>query len=299
MRSHTSYGYGPEPSRARHLLVLAAAALALVLLLGAVVGVIGLVTSDGPDDDTNDSPATSTSTTGGPSGSGEQAARNPGEWETDPDTELPIGATSRDGHPVGFPNTEVGAAALVVELNRAQIGLDYDTALTTIRVYAAPEDQAFFDALATSAVDQRRKELGVPGGGEVNAPAGYAQTPIGYQVEEYGQDHYLVSVLNEVTTTTANGQVNRTAYVGQQFVQWTPDSQDGQEGAGDWQLVEPSDADRTQLLATPVPAVADLGSAAFEQAGWSALLDSSGSNTNTNTNTSSGTDTGADNDGSQ
>lgn len=283
MRNYSGCGSTPEPSRKRHLLVLAAAALALVVLLGAAMSIIGLVTSDSANVADN-SQATSTSSTDGPSspsGSEEQAPINPGIWETHPDTGLPIGAAMREGHPVGFPGTEAGAAAMVIELARAQIGLDYDTALTTIRVYAAPEDQEFYDALATAAVDQRRRDLGVPTrqrpgfieGGEVNAPVGYAQTPIGYQVEEYGPDYYLVSVLNEVTATTITGQVNSTAYVGQQFVRWTPTSQDG---AGDWQLAEPSDADRTQLAATTVPAVADLGSTAFQQAGWRALLQANG-----------------------
>ena len=118
-----------------------------------MVVVIGLVAGeDSPQGD-----GSSTSATGDGN-----AAEEAGEWQTDPDTGLPVGASSRDGHPVGFPRTELGAAAMVVELNRAQIGVDYDTALTTIRVYAAPEDQAFFDELATSAVAQRRADLGVP-----------------------------------------------------------------------------------------------------------------------------------------
>ena len=120
-------------------------------------------------------------------------------------------------------------------------------------------------------------------GGEVNAPAGYAQTPIGYQVEEYGPDYYLVSVLNEVTTTTANGKVTRSAYVGQQFVSWTPDSKREGSGGGDWRLVEPSETDREQLLATPLPAVAQLGGPEFEQAGWTPLLDPSTPDTSNDT----------------
>ncbi|GAB3991018.1 hypothetical protein [Nocardioides marmoraquaticus] len=295
--------YAQEPSRARHLLVLAAAAAVLVALVALIALGVKVATGNGEDQ--------GSSTTNGTDPGADVAGSSPdaGEWETDTDTGLPMAATSQDGHPVGFPRTADGAAAMVVGLNRAQIGLDYDDALTTIRTYAAETDQTFFDDLATSAIAQRRKTLGVPveagseagseGGGEdadVLAPAGYAQTPIGYQVEEYGADRYLVSVINEVSATTANGQVERSAYVGQQLVAWNPDTQRATDDggvSGDWELVEPSAEDRDRLLATDPPATAPLGTPEFEQAGWTPLLESS-TNSSTNSSADSPSSDGSD-----
>ncbi len=258
-----------QPSRARHLLVLGAAALALGALVALVVLGIRIAAGNG-EEQTSPTPTT------GDGSSTTDSAAAAREWETDPDTGLPIGAAFEDGRPVQFPHTTEGATAMVVELNRAQIGLDYDQSVATTRIYAAEVDQAFFDDLATDAIAQRREALDIPADGEAAedwAPAGYAQTPIGYQVEEYGPDRYLVSVLNEVTTTTINGQVDRSAYVGQQIVEWNPDA-DRAEGSGDWQLVEPSATDRDQLLATPPPNAAALGTQEFQQAGWTPLLES-------------------------
>ena len=246
--------HGSQPGRARHLLVLALALVLLVVLIGVVIGAVRLFTGGGDAETGSSTPA----------GTGSETGQPTTEGEIDPDTGLPGGSSSESGLPVGFPRTELGAAAVVVELNRAQIGFDYDTAVTTIRVYADPADQAFFDQLATSAVAQRRSDLNVPSEGGVDAPAAYAQTPIGYRVEEYGPGYYLVSVLNEVTTTTASGEVGRSLYVGQQLVAWTGE---------DWKLVEPTEDDRAQLLATPVPPAAALGTPEFDTAGWTALYD--------------------------
>ena len=285
--------HAPERRRARHLLVLVAAAAALVALVALVA--FGIVIAVGSDNDqTSSARTTGTDRADGTAhgsassdGDGEATARR--DWETDIDTGLPIGMASQNGLPVGFPRTTEGAAAMVVELNRAQIGLNYEQSVATIRVYAAALDQVYFDDLATSAVAQRRENLGVPihdnGGeiGDVLAPAGYAQTPIACQVEEYGTDRYLVSVLNEVTATTGNGQLERSAYVGQQLVAWNPDADRGDAtratGAtgvtGDWELVEPSTQERERLFASPSPPTAPLGTREFERAGWTPLLEAS------------------------
>lgn len=284
--------YAQEPSRVRHLLVLAAAAAALVALVALVV--FGITIATGHEEDQSSS--MSTTGAGDSTGSAEDPA-GAGQWETDTDTGLPIAATFHDGHPVGFPSTDAGAAAMVVELNRAQIGLDYDDAVTTIRTYAAEDGQAFFDDLATAAIAERRERLGVPvrddggagrRGSSVLAPAGYAQTPIGYQVEEYGPDRYLASVINDVTATTANGHIERSTYVGQQLVAWNPDADRGGV-AGDWELIEPGTEDRDRFLATDPPAAAPLGTPEFERAGWAPLLESS-----TNRSSSGAADQGAD-----
>ena len=273
----SGYSYGQGPSRTRHLVVLVLAAALLLALVVLVIGAVGLLT--GGNDSEGNGRTDSPSAEGDVSGTGRSTDGSMGEYETDPVTGLPIGSSSQDGLPTGFPRTDLGAAAVVVELNRAQIGLDVDTALTRIRVYADPADQAFFDELATASIDQRRNDLGAPAAGEVNAPAAYAQSPIGYQVEQYPiepadqpedeTDLYLVSVLNEVTTTTTAGESGRSLYVGQQFVAWTPDN----DGGGDWKLVEPTAAAREQLLATAPPAPAAPGTPEFDQAGWIALVD--------------------------
>ena len=263
----------PEPGRTQRRFLLLASAVALGALVGVVMIVLSLIDEDPPH--TNE--ASSSISPGKDTG---VRAR---ESQRDPISGLPVGASSHDGHPVGFPRTEAGAASMVVELSRAQIGLDYEAALKTIRVYSAPEDHAFFDELATSAITQRRTDLGVPveadGGGEVNAPIGYAETPVGYQIEAYGEDLYLVSVLSEVTATTANGQVSRSTYVGQQLVTWTrnisANASSGRDGGGDWRLVEPTPTEREELFASPIPVAAPLGTSQFKRAGWIPLVDPS------------------------
>lgn len=271
-----SYSYGQGPSRTRHLVVRVLAAALLLALVVVVVSAVGLLT--GGNDAQGNARTDSPSTQGDGPGTGGSAGESMGEYESDPVTGLPIGSSAQDGRPTGFPRTDLGAAAVVVDLNRAQIGLDVDTALTTIGVYADPADQAFFGELATASIAQRRNDLGAPAAGEVDAPAAYAQSPIGYQVEQYPTepadqsgdetDLYLVSVLNEVTTTTTAGESGRSFYVGQQFVAWTPD-----DGGGDWKLVEPTEATREQLLATAPPTAAVPGTREFDQAGWIALVD--------------------------
>lgn len=270
MRGHA---YDPEADLTQPRLLLLASTVALGALVGVVVVVLSLI--DGEDAPRNEAASTTSP--------GRDTGARDGEPQKDPVSGLPVGASSHDGHPVGFPRTEAGAASMVIELSRAQFGLEYEDALKTIRVYSAPEDRVFFEELATSAITQRRTDLGVPvgtdDGGEVNAPIGYAETPVGYQVESYGQDRYLVSVLSEVTATTDRGQVIRSAYVGQQLVTWTRDiranASSERDGGGDWRLVEPSPTEREELFASAIPVAAQLGTPQFERAGWIPLVDPS------------------------
>ncbi|NHA01216.1 hypothetical protein G5V59_18830 [Nocardioides sp. W3-2-3] len=66
---------------------------------------------------------------------------------------IPTGTDQVDGHPTGFPATDLGAVALQVEVAKAQLGFDYDQAVTVAGLYADPEDKATFEERARAAVE--------------------------------------------------------------------------------------------------------------------------------------------------
>jgi hypothetical protein len=172
---------------------------------------------------------------------------------------LPDASDYVDGYPVGFPYSDLGAAATAVAVTRAQIGFDYDQATDVARIYAAGEDRAAVEDLSRDAVAARRQRAGGSASGDVPAPASYAATPIAFTVAELGVDYYAVNVLSYSTLTHVNGTGETLLYAGTQLVRWV---------GGDWKLVDGSDADIQRLIDQGQPAAAVPGTPAFERAGW-------------------------------
>jgi len=195
---------------------------------------------------------------------------------------LPVGSDQVDGYPVGFPHTDLGAAATLVEFNRAQIGFDYDQSAAIARVYAAPDDPDAVEARSSEAVANRRQQLGVPATGDPAAPAAFALTPFAFTIDELDTDYYAVTVLNLATTTNTNGEVRNLYYSGTQLVRWIST---GQGESGDWKVAEPSAEDAEQVAS--LPRLQGLGPTdpQFAESGWIAI---------TTPTSSSGTETGSD-----
>jgi hypothetical protein len=176
---------------------------------------------------------------------------------------IPGGADQANGYPSGFPQTDLGAVALQIEVAKAQIGFDYDQAVTVAGLYADPADKAVFEERARDAVALRRQQAGVPKDGDVPAPASYAVTPIAYTLEELGTDYYAVNLLSYVTLTTADGEVKDGLYAGTQLMRWLE-----VDGVGDWRLVQGSSEDIEHLVQQGQPQAVAPNTAEFKQAGW-------------------------------
>ena len=176
---------------------------------------------------------------------------------------IPTGADQVDGYPTRFPQTDLGAVALQVEVAKAQVGFDYDQAAAVAGLYANPEDKAAFEQRARDAVALRRQQAGVPKEGDVPPPASYAVTPIAYTLEELDTGYYAVNLLSYVTLTTANGKVSDGLYAGTQLMRWLE-----VDGVGDWRLVQGSDEDIEHLVSTGQPKAVAPGTPEYKQAGW-------------------------------
>ena len=202
-------------------------------------------------------------TTGGDNSS--QTVENASVEQVAPDTApadgvvIPTGDDQVDGYPTGFPATDLGAVALQVELAKAQLGFDYDQAVTVARLYANPEDKAVFEERSRAAVALRRQQAGVAKEGDVPAPASYAVTPVAYTLEQLDTGYYAVNLLSYVTLTTADGQVKDSLYAGTQLMRWLD---------GDWRLVQGSEADIEHLVSEGQPQAVAPGTPEFEKAGW-------------------------------
>jgi len=176
---------------------------------------------------------------------------------------IPTGADQVNGYPTKFPQTDLGAVALQIEVAKAQVGFDYDQAITVAGLYANPEDKAVFEERARDAVALRRQQAGVAKDGEVPAPASYAVTPIAYTLEELGTGYYAVNLLSYVTLTTADGEVKDGLYAGTQLMKWLE-----VDGAWDWRLVQGSAEDIEHLVEAGQPQAVGPDSPEFMQAGW-------------------------------
>jgi hypothetical protein len=201
-------------------------------------------------------------TTGDPASSATQSS---GVEQTAPETAptggvvIPGGADQANGYPTGFPQTDLGAVALQIEVAKAQVGFDYDQAVTVAGLYADPADKAVFEDRARDAVALRRQQAGVPKDGAVPAPASYAVTPIAYTLEVLGTDYYAVNLLSYVTLTTADGEVKDGLYAGTQLMKWLD---------GDWRLVQGSTEDIEHLVQEGQPQAVAPITPEFKQAGW-------------------------------
>lgn len=260
---------------------------ATVIVLAAVVGsvLLTLLATGLTHRNDNDGGQTEQSSGAGPASTSTQVATSSEGSRAGSEMVLPTGTDQVDGYPVSFPHIDLGAAAALVEFNRAQIGFDYDQAAAIARVYAAPDDVDAVEARASDAVANRRQQLGVPAAGEPAAPAAFALTPFAFTLDELDTDYYAVTVLNLATTTNTNGEIRNIYYSGTQLVRWVSTGDGANDEAGDWKVVEPSAEDGEQVASLPqLPAVGPTDPQ-FAKSGWIAIKTPT---------SSTGTETGSD-----
>ena len=156
-------------SRSNLLRIAALVAIACLVATAVWFGARGRTADDGADTTT-----AATRPPGDPASSTQPAVEQiaPETAPTD-GVVIPTGADQVNGHPTRFPQTDLGAVALQIEVAKAQVGFDYDQAVTVAGLYADPADKAVFEERARDAVALRRQQAGVPKDGDVPTPASY------------------------------------------------------------------------------------------------------------------------------
>jgi hypothetical protein len=172
---------------------------------------------------------------------------------------LPAGTDQIDELPVGFPHTAEGAAATEVAKDRYSSTLDYRLANSVARVYLAPAMAATADQASTAAVAELRAKLDVPESGPAPVDVSAATRPIGVQWDTDGEDRTEVSVLVQIDYRSRERAWSELA-ASTTVWQWMA----GEAGRpADWRLVGGGKPDAD---------LAQVGTAAFNDAGWSALV---------------------------
>jgi hypothetical protein len=172
---------------------------------------------------------------------------------------LPAGTGQIDELPVGFPQTPEGAAAAEVAKDRYSSTLDYHLANTVARVYLAPELATTADEASTAAVADLRAKLGVGNFGPAPANVSAVTRPLGVQWVADGDDRTEVSVLVQINYRTREKAWSELA-ASSTVWQWM----EGEGGRpADWRLVGAHQ---------PEADLAQIGTAAFNDAGWSAIV---------------------------
>ncbi|GAB3668799.1 hypothetical protein GCM10027596_40120 [Nocardioides korecus] len=176
---------------------------------------------------------------------------------------LPEGAEQINDLATGFPDTDLGAVATQVAVSRAQVGFDYDTAITAVRTYAAAGEAAVFEQRARLAVAERRRAAGVLADGGPPAPASYAVTPVAYHLQQLDTEYYAVTLLSYISLTTTDGRSKDGFFAGTQLVKWLQT-----KSGGDWRITEGTSAEVRKVLDTDRPRPAAPGTDQFESEGW-------------------------------
>ncbi|SMX87365.1 hypothetical protein BSP109_02207 [Brevibacterium sp. Mu109] len=240
------YDTGRRPSPR----AVAVVAVVLAVLIGTAVWLLG-------SGDPTDSPDGSRS--GQPTAATPDISREAPTTAPPDGVVLPEGTDQVDGHPTGFPASDLGPVAVQVAIARAQVGFDYDQAAHVASIYAAPDTRKVLEERSRAAVTQRREQAGVPDTGEVPAPVSYAVTPIAFTVAELDSGTWAVSLLSYVSLTDVEGTIGDFLYSGTQLFSWIDE---------DWKVVQGTKADIDELTAAGQPAAAAPGTPEYEDAGW-------------------------------
>lgn len=237
--------------RMRRLLIGAGAL--IVVLAGVVVVLAANLGGSSPTSSApSSSPAPSSSASASPlpteSSGGSYVA--PTKWVT-----LPSGRAKKDGLPVGFEHTPEGAAAAAVASVRYGWTWDPDEAATAAEVYSVPSEAASLKAAARQSTANSRLSAGVPATGSLPSGARMNTFVIGVQFTAETTDEVRVSVLARIVYTPGEGTAEKTQLIATtNTFAWMD---------GDWH----SQTGSPQTSPDP----SDLGTAAFNAAGWSAI----------------------------
>ncbi|MGQ0843870.1 MAG: hypothetical protein ACT4QF_07020 [Sporichthyaceae bacterium] len=237
----------PRPTRRRALRV--GVGLAVVgVWAAAVIAVVGQTGATDP------APAEPTETTGRSLAPAPVAFAAPAKRIV-----LPAGAEQVDEYPSRFPHRPDGAAAAAVALTRYSASLDYPVVDEVIRLYAAPGAEAAeaADGAAAIAVSAGRARLELPMTGPAPLDASVFAEPFAVRWTAVDEDTVFVSVLSAVEYRSGPRQFRELVAATTQW-RWIAAAQD-------WRVVPGETEDP--------PAVAELGSVEFNEAGWTALAE--------------------------
>ena len=181
----------------------------------------------------------------------------PQRWTTLPDGAHLLQRTYR----VGFPRTSQGAAAAAAAMFQSVWNLDPSRATRAVQVYFAPADRAIFRTHAITNTTWMRQQIGLPADGELPPDASVAVQVTGVQWRIVDSDNVHVSVNMKLDLLAGVGAPLHTIPAASTaHLRWHP----GVRG-GDW-LVAQTAADQM-----PRPEHAEVGTTAFNTAGWLAI----------------------------
>jgi hypothetical protein len=248
-------------SAAIGLAALMAAAAAWLAFSGP--GSAGRASTDVPPDPTT-TPAAGTAGPGprvtasippGPAAAGAYVA--PARW-----LRLPAPGRLEGEWPAGWPHTPLGAAALVVAAATRGWSADPAVMAAAARRYTVPERAASSAAVAPAAAASLRRVFELPPTGPLPEGVALSARVVGVQWRVLSADRVRVSVLAEVTGHGRGQQLPTLLYATTGDVVWRVD-------LADWRSL-PSPGP------LPTPRLAQVGTAAFNEAGWAALTPGAG-----------------------
>ncbi|GGS99041.1 hypothetical protein GCM10010156_66470 [Planobispora rosea] len=178
----------------------------------------------------------------------------PQRWTALPNGTLLLKRTYR----VGFPRTPQGAAAAAAAMFQSVWHLDPARATGAVQVYFAPADQNSFRAHAVTNTRWMRQQIGLSPEGELPPDASVAVQVTGVQWRIVDASNVLVSVNMTLDLLAGVGAPLHTLPAASTaHLRWHPNVR-----GGDWLVVQ----DSSQQM--PRPEHAELGTAAFNAAGW-------------------------------
>jgi hypothetical protein len=238
--------------------VIAIASVAAVL----VVGVIVLATTRAPAARPTAGAAGHAGATAMPS-PGSSSYVPPARWVT-----LPPATGEDQQMPVGYPHSPLGAAAMAAStVSYAWCALPQQAAAAA-SVYADPDQQQQAVTAATGLVGELRQKTGLPATGPLPAGANIQAIPYAVKYTAQDQNTVVVDVAFNLQWTTGTGQATTTQpMVVAGTMVWVNQTSSGQ----DWHYT------LTPTSGTPdYPTPAEVGTPAFNQAGWQAIQSGAG-----------------------
>ena len=186
------------------------------------------------------------------------AVEDPDEGYVAPEQYVALPAAKSTGAknlPTGFPHTPEGAVAMVVASSRNAYTLDEAKLRAGLETYTVQQYRDVAVDAADDSIKYTRQSIGLPETGTVPAGATLAAWPLGVKWTAKDADHVQVLILLKVTSSPGAGQQETTKLV-------TTSAETVWED-GDWKT-QPNNPGK---LPDPV----DLGTSAFNTAGWKAI----------------------------
>lgn len=227
-----------------------------------VVGLVVLATTRAPAPRTAAGSAGHAGSTAMPS-PGSSSYVPPAQWVS-----LPPATGEDQQMPVGYPHSPLGAAAMAVStVSYAWCALPQQAA-TAASVYADPGQQQQAVTAATGLVGALRQKAGLPATGPLPTGANIQALPYAVKYTAQDADTVVVDVAFNLQWTTGTGQATTTQpMVVAGTMVWINQTSSGQ----DWHYALTPTAGTANY-----PTPAEVGTPAFNQAGWLAIQSGAG-----------------------